>query len=160
MKCLLIGGAPSVGKTGTIFRLTEKLISNGFVIVAGAIPSTLKDFKVVLEGKNKLDATVRVIINSASDQTIIIEDFKSFFDSNGNYDLLISSIRDDDFWPRNEFFQIMNLKSETDVTLEIPLAKITRRGDNFETALAWYQTRIDRLLTHVLNNNPFDLNVI
>lgn len=155
MNCLLLGGAPSVGKSESIYRLTKYLLLNGFVDVTSTVPSTFKDFRAILEGKNKNGKQIRIIINTPTDTEVIICDFKAFFDCNGNYDILISSVRDDDFWPRNGFFRTMNLYN--DFVLEIPLAKITRRDYNFKKALNWYQEKIDKLLIHTLKNNPFDL---
>ena len=157
MECLLIGGAESVGKSETIYRITKNLIKSGFIIVAGTFPSTFEDFRAVLEGKNTEGKTVRIIINSPTDTVIIINAFKDFFDNNGNYDILISSVRDGGFWPRGDFFNIMNISKPKDFILEIPLAKITRRGTNFDTALDWHQRKMDDLTNHILTNNPFNL---
>ncbi|KOS05533.1 hypothetical protein AM493_05415 [Flavobacterium akiainvivens] len=158
MECLLIGGAQSVGKSETIYRLAQRLIRAGFGIIAGTLPIPFSDFRVVLEGSNKYGKKIKIIINSPTDTDIIINDFKVFFDSNGgSYDILISSVRDDDFWPRPQFFSIMNISTPKDFILEIPLGKITRRGLNFPVALAWYQQQNDFLIDHTLSNTPFDI---
>lgn len=157
MDCLLIGGAQSVGKSETIFRLTNRLITKGFIVVAGVLPTTFADFKVVLEGLNLNGKKVRIVINSATDTVDIINHFKSFYNNNGNCDILISSIRDDNFWPRQDFFTIMNINSTKDFILEIPLAKITRRGANFNVALNWYENQLDILVDHSLTNLPFQI---
>lgn len=155
MNCLLIGGAPSVGKSQCIYRFTKHLISNGFIDITNSVPQVFKDFKAVLEGINKNGKQVRIIICTASDTVKHINNFKKYFDENGTYDILISSVRDDNFWPRKDFFRIMNINEEG--ILEIPLAKITRRGSNFNTALKWYQNKIDQLVLHTLHNKPFDI---
>ncbi len=156
MENLLIGGAPSVGKSETIYRLANRLIGKGFVVVAGSIPTTFNDFKIVVEGININEKKIRIIINSPTDTVAIINDFKSFFNANGNYDILISSIRDNDFWPRRDFFRIMGI-SENENLVEIPLGKITRRGRNFSVALDWYKVKIDKLIDHTLSNKPFEI---
>lgn len=156
MESLLIGGAQSVGKSTTIYRLTNRLISKGFTLVSGTIPVPFNDFRVVIEGSDKNGKTIRIIINSPSDTVNLIRQFKHFYDSNGIYDILISSIRDDNFYPRADFFSIMQI-IEFQNTLEIPLGKITRRGTNFSTALNWYEQRIDKLIDHTLSNPPFNL---
>ena len=46
---------------------------------------------------------------------------------------------------------------ENDNLIEIPLGKITRRGDNFSTALKWYKNKIDKLIGHILSNKPFEI---
>ncbi|MBY8963157.1 hypothetical protein KJK34_10375 [Flavobacterium sp. D11R37] len=157
MDCLLIGGAQSVGKSETIYRLTENLIAAGYLVTAGTFPATFTDFRVVLQGPNRFGKTVNIIINSPTDTVDIINDFKSFFDANGTYDILISSIRDVNFWPRGDFFRIMGITSPKDFILEIPLAKITRRDTNFPIALNWYQRQMDNLMNHLLVNTPFNL---
>ena len=158
MNCLLIGGAQSVGKSETIYRIANDLTSRGFVLIAGTIPVTFSDFRCILEGLDKNNKTIKIIINSPSDTPQIINDFKDFYDNNGGqYDILISSIRDDNFWPRQDFFHIMNISTLTHFILEIPLAKITRRGNNFCTALNWYQIQVDNLIKHSLNNPPYNL---
>lgn len=158
MECLLIGGAQSVGKSGTIYRLANDLVSRGFSVSAGSIPARFSDFKAILIGFNKSGDKITIIINSPTDTVDIINDFKKFYDDNGGvYDILISSIRDDDFWPRNDFFKIMNITSAKNFILEIPLAKITRRTTNLPIALRWYRSQIDNLINHTLTNNPFNL---
>ena len=53
MNCLLIGGAPSVGKSETIFRIAKRLKNIGFVEIENKIPDSKKqDFRVILEGKD------------------------------------------------------------------------------------------------------------
>lgn len=158
MDCLLFGGAPNVGKSETIFRLANRLVSVGFRIVNGSIPASFNDFRVVLEGTNKTGTDIKIIINSATDTVDIINNFKNFYDSNGgSYDIMISSVRDHNFWPRNNFFRIMNINSTKDFILEIPLAKITRRDSNKIVALNWYEEQIDALVKHTLSNTPFNL---
>jgi len=107
-----------------------------------------------------LGEKIRIIINSPTDTVEIINQFKIFYDSNFNgngYNLLISSVRDDNFWPRKDFFRIMEIPSGHDYILEIPLAKITRRGENFHTALNWYSNKIDALIDDILINSPFNI---
>lgn len=157
MNSLLIGGAQRVGKSKTIYKIAKILVGNGFVVIAGVIPTTFDDFKVVLEGLDKNKQKVTIIMNSATDTSDIIKDFKKFFDKNGNYDILISSVRDDDFYPRKQFFDIMGINPNEKNLIEIPLAKITRRGGNFAIALNWYSEKIEKLIIHTLNNNPFNI---
>jgi GTPase SAR1 family protein len=157
MDCLLFGGAESVGKSETIYRLTIGLLSKGFIDISRAVPTSFADFSAVLEGLDKHGKNIRIIINTATDTPGLIYRFKRFYDSNGNYDILISSIRDDNFWPRNQFFTIMGISSASHKIIEIPLAKITRRGINFSSALSWYETSNDALNQHVLSLTPFNI---
>lgn len=157
MDCLLIGGAPSVGKSECIYRLTKYLISQGFVDVLNRVPQKFKDFRTVIEGKDRNGKSIRIIINSATDTTSVIENFKEFYDKNGTYDVLISSIRDNSFSVRIDFFKIMNISDKTYNITEIPLSKITRRDENFKTALQWFRDMIDKLIISILKNQPFQI---
>ncbi len=87
MECLLIGGAQSVGKSEAIYRLTRNLIDGGYTVIAGTFPVTFTDFRAVLQGPNRYGKIIRIIINSPTDNIDIINDFKIFFDSNGDYDI-------------------------------------------------------------------------
>lgn len=155
MNCLLIGGAPSVGKSESIYRLSVYLLNHGYTDITNTVPPEFRDFRTVLAGINHNGVLTRIIINSPTDTYAIIEDFKKFFDENGSYDILISSIRDENFYPRSEFFKIMNLEALSTSLLEIPFAKITRRGDSFDRAINWYQNKMDDLIIHTLKNTPF-----
>ncbi|MDN3621391.1 hypothetical protein QWY81_18145 [Polaribacter undariae] len=157
MNSLLIGGAQNVGKSETIYKIANNLVGKGFIAIAGSIPPAFDDFTVVLKGFDKKGQKVNVIITSATDTTDIIKNFKKFFDENGNYDILISSVRDDDFYPRKQFFDIMGINPNDKNLVEIPFAKITRRGGNFAVALNWYSEKTEKLIIHTLNNNPFNI---
>jgi len=156
MEILLIGGAQSVGKSTAIYRLVNRLVKNGFSPVAGSIPRTFQDFKVLLKGVNKNGQGIRIIINSPSDTPGCIWEFKQFLDSNGSSDIMISSVRDHDFWPRSDFFNILNLPDNGSI-IEIPFGKITRRGKNFPVALNWYETKMDSLIDKILNSTPYNI---
>lgn len=70
MNTLLIGGAPSTGKTMALVFIGNYLLSKGFQCTTGdKIPASgkRKDYKAVLEGKNSDNKNIRIIINSASD---------------------------------------------------------------------------------------------
>lgn len=157
MNSLLIGGAQNTGKSQAIYRIANTLLTKGFKIIAGSIPATFNDFMVVLKGKDNSGKEVTVIINSATDTEDIIKDFKKFFDANGIYDILISSVRDDDYYPRKEFFKIMKLNGQDDFVLEIPCAKITRIKKYRAKPLKWFADNMDTLINHTLKNNPFNI---
>jgi hypothetical protein len=152
---LLISGAPSVGKSQTIHRLTQTLLLNRFNIVVGALPPQIPpDFCIVLEGFDNTGKSIRILINSATDTPAIIQNLKDFYDNNLPIDFIISSVRD--ILPeRDDFLRIMNIQ-ETDTIIEIPLAKITRRN-TWQIALNWYQATIDNLIIHTLTNPPFHI---
>jgi len=153
MEYILIGGAPSVGKSECIHRIAKFLLAEGFLDAQNLVPHKFKDFTAILEKTNESGEITRVVINSATDTTDIIYSFKNFCEENGQFNVLISSIRDGGFWPRNEFFEIMGIDRKSGNITEFPLAKITRRGDNFDKALKWYKEKTDRLIKSVLMNN-------
>lgn len=160
MNYLLVGGAYSVGKSGSIYRLTKHLLTKGFDMVNVDNVTEFnagRDFKAILEGKNTNNKIIRILINTATDTTDIIENLMRFRDVYLPTDIMISSIRDDDFYPRKNFFEILNLDYNSKDIIEVPLGKITRRGDNFDVALEWYQTKIDQLLIRLLYNDPFNI---
>ena len=157
MDCLLIGGAQSVGKTEAVFRLTQNLLANGFNVTAGTVPATVADFTAILEGSNKSGQQIRILVNTATDTVSIINRLRQFYDNNGIVNILISSIRDHDSWPRAAFFRIMNISPATNHITEFPLAKITRRGTQFQKALSWYIQNIDPLIRRTLSLAPFNV---
>lgn len=163
MNSLLFGGDQDVGKTETIFRLTNYLLSKGFIDILGAVPAIptppnrVIDYKAIFEGTNKSEHPVCIIINSATDTTDLIWKFKHFYDQQGGKcDILISSIRDGNHWPRTNFFNIMDLNPSSPDILEIQLAKITRRNQ-FTQALNWYEEKLDLLAQHTVSNAPFNI---
>jgi hypothetical protein len=158
MKYLLLGGAPSVGKTSAIYRLAQFLLTKGYVIIEGNIPTKTADFKIVLEGLDNIGNLIRIIINSATDDKNKIEELKKLNDKlSGSIQIIISSIRDGAIWPRELFFDIMKIDNNKDVILEIPLGKVNRRGNNFPVQRTWYENTIDNLLNHTLSNSPFNV---
>ena len=106
---LLFGGSGSVGKSTAVYDTAQHFVSKGFVVIAGSIPLTIIDFMAVMEGNDKSGKNVRVIFNSATDTVRIIKNFKKFYDLHGQYDILISSVRDHNFRPRAQFFNILEL---------------------------------------------------
>jgi hypothetical protein len=146
MKYILIGGAQSVGKTGTIYRLAKYFLNcKGFIDVLPSVPKTQRDFTAILDGKDKNGEKIRIAVNSATDTPDIIQSFKELLDRNKDISMVISSIRDDNFYPRKEFFHIIGI-TEDDIDFELPLAKITRKGKNRNMALKWYKKTIDIFL--------------
>ena len=151
---LLIGGAPSVGKTEAITRIAELLRRINFTPIAGTFPPTQKDFRVVMEGIDKNGKRIRILINSATDNEQLISKLKSFYDENDSVDFVISSVRDV-FGIRDALFSIMNIRAN-DTVIEIPLGKV-RTGVNRPVALEWYQNRLDNLIALTLSNSPFEI---
>ena len=160
MNCLLIGGAEDTGKSQAIYRIATRLQANGFIIIAGSIPESFDDFRVILEGMDNKGKIVKIIINSSTDTEEIIKIFRRFFDANGIYNLLISSVRDDDYYPRKEFFEIMQLNGPDDFVLEIPFGKITRIKKYRARPLQWFANNMDNVINHILQGVPFNLPLL
>jgi len=158
MEYLLFGGAESVGKTTAIFNTAQYLLlpQNRFKVISGGVPKQLADFKAVLEGNDNTGKKVIIIINSATDTEKKVKEFKNFYDQNGSYDILISSIRDENFKPRAKFFQIFAINPASPNILEIPLGK-TRGGLGRTIALSWYAATINKLVIHTLSNPPYNI---
>jgi hypothetical protein len=162
MKTLLFGGAPSVGKSESIYRLTKKLISVGYIDKFEMVPGSFKDFTAILEKKSKNEPTILIAINTATDDIAKLNKLKKLLEDNPDVNILISSIRDDDFNPRSQFFDKSGIDETKDTIVEIPLAKITRKGDakdpksNKARALKWYMDKIDKLSFRTLANYPFN----
>jgi hypothetical protein len=166
MNYLLFGGTHNVGKSETIWRITQNLRNRRFTIVAGSIPTLpiplppipFPDFKVVLQGTDRTGKTINVLINSPTDDPTKIKELRDFLDSlNFSVDILISSIRDANSWPRQCFEIAFPINPPVDFRLEIPLAKIIRQRADFQAALTWYQQTIDLLVKHILSRDPFNI---
>jgi hypothetical protein len=159
MEILLVGGAQNTGKSQAIYRIARRLQSNGFKVTAGSLPSSFEDFMVVLKGVNINGKEISVIINSATDIEDLIRRFKGFSTLHGTYHIMISSVRDNDYYPRKEFFEIMGLNEDQDPILEIPFAKITRIRKYRSKPLKWYAEKMDKLINHTLKGAPFNLDL-
>lgn len=169
MRVLLIGGAPNTGKTNAIAMCANYLLGKGFnvincqnydgkkinlpKIVTGVNHS--KDFLAVLEGKDLNNKTVSIVLTSASDTTGII-DLNFTYLQNQNYDIYISSIRDIGI-ERKYLLKKFNFTKATPDLLEFPLAKMSRRGNNWFTAKTWYDTTVQNVLCHLLESKPFSV---
>lgn len=158
MNYLLVGGASNVGKSETIYRLAIRLLASGYSVVAGTVPTVFTDFKAIVKGNNSSGNIIYVLLNSPTDDIARIGELKQFYDESAfPINMVISSIRGEDEWQRRYVFTHMEIKPPTDFVIEIPLARITRRGINFWPALNWYQQTVDEILTRTLAGNPFNI---
>ena len=183
MNTLFISGSPNTGKTQTIYDLTAYLhnyqeydiktgyTSKGYPLTSDFFktpkPDEAKgiDFLCVLEKKIEGNKPITVLINSASDELENIENLIYLFEENSEVDTVISSIRADGFNDemRTELYDkfqklLIELGLDT-MEIEIPLAKITSKDDNFVNALRCYQKNINELVKRVLRNPPFNLQL-
>jgi len=166
MKYLFISGAPNTGKTETIYDLTVYLISQGYEIVlmgngdfVTQIPDSrtrVEDFQCVIEKKISEHITKRVLINSATDNENRINSLLEFHKNNPNVDMIITSMRDGGDAMRSFLKEKLNIIPNTDIVVEVPLAKITRKR-NLNTALRWYKKSINELVKLGLEKLHFSL---
>lgn len=169
MSVLLIGGAPNTGKTNAVAMCANYLVGRGFKVVACQnyngksinIPnvvkgnSSSKDFMAKLTGKNLNGKQITVIMVSASDVTPMID--QNFDFCNGqNYDILISSIRDIGN-ERNYLLNMFNMNVDNTNVVEFPLAKMSRKNQNWFTAKSWYDFTVQNILSHILKSKPFEV---
>jgi hypothetical protein len=155
MNYLLFGGAPYAGKSEAITRLVDYLMQQKNFVRGNFKPLPNKDFFCILDGKDKNNHSIRIIVTSASDTFAIINDYKIYCKNNFPYDIVISPIRDEGDDMRNHFFKAMNI-TNSDICVEIPLAKITRRA-NWEIAYNWYKEKIDNMINNCLEHMPFNI---
>jgi len=169
MKVLLIGGAPSTGKSNAVAMCANYFVGKGFklidcqdydgkqiklpkVVIGDKYPT---DFLAKLEGKDSNNKIISVILTSASDTSGMI-DINFNYLQNQKCVIYISSIRDIDY-ERKYLLKKFNFTNEASVLLEIPLAKMSRRNPNWYTAKAWYDITVQNILSHILNTKPFEV---
>ena len=154
MKVLLIGGAPSTGKSNAVCMCARYLINRGFVlldcqdyngqkiklptIVTGSSKPT--DFLARLDGTDKNNKKVSVIIASASDTIPIIDSSFSYFQKKA-CDILISSVRDINY-ERKYLFSKFHFQTDDKSLMEFPLAKMSRKNQNWCTAKNWCDSTV------------------
>lgn len=169
MKVLLIGGAPSTGKSNAVLMCAHYLINHGFAlfdceyyngkstnlpkVATGSNSST--DFLAKLAGTDKNNKNVSITITSASDSTGLIDINFNYLQSQ-SCDIYISSVRDLGY-ERKYLFSKFNFHSEDKGLIEFPLAKMSRKNQNWYTAKNWYDITVQNMLEHILNSKPFEV---
>lgn len=169
MSVLLIGGAPNTGKSNAVAMCANYLVGKGFSVVAcqnydaksmnipkvvnGAASS--KDFMAKLTGKNLNGKQITVIVVSASDTNQMIDQNFDFCHGQ-NYDILISSIRDIGE-ERTYLLSKFNMNVDNTNVVEFPLAKMSRKNQNWFTAKTWYDFTVQNILSHILKSKPFEV---
>lgn len=147
MKYLLFEGSSNVGKTSSINRFAHNLILNyGYNCVVGNLPpvGSKKDFQIVLENKTSNNGNKRVVVNSASDSTEIIDSANVFCNSNIPYDVIVSSCREEAHL-YTYFFTVFSISSN-DKVFELPMAKINHRNPILKSqGMRWFKNKVDIL---------------
>jgi len=155
MDYFLIGGAPSSGKSEAITRLVDYLIQQKNFVRGNLSSLSQKDFFCTLDGKDKNNNSIKILVTSATDTFQIIDRFALYAKNNNPYKFVISSIRDEGDSMRHYFFRKMNVTSN-DYCFEMPLAKITRRT-TWAVAHQWYKDKIDFILNDFIGRAPFNI---
>ncbi|MNK97105.1 hypothetical protein D3C87_1174210 [compost metagenome] len=163
MNFLLFGGQPDSGKTSTVTRLTNLLLTTpfSFTITDGIFPQVgVTDFLILLHRIVKGHSQY-VIVSSPSDDAAAINNLRDFIikhSSDKIIDIIVSSVRDID-WERGYFFTTIKI-NPTDVNVfEIPLARVTRRHSSglFAPSMNWYENTVDRIVDFIITRPPFNL---
>lgn len=162
MNFLLFGGQPDSGKTSTVTRLTNELLSPtfSFKIADGIFPPAIgTDFLILLK-RTFNEQSQYIIVNSPSDDAAAINNLRDFIvkHSDKNIDIVVSSVRDIG-WERNHFFTTLKINPTDTNVFEIPLARVTRRHTSglFTPAMSWYENTVDRLVNFIITHPPFNL---
>lgn len=167
MKILLVGGAPNTGKTETLVYIANYLVNKGFNLILCTandgnkinLPSTVsgtkqaKDFFAHFGGKNIHGKEIKITITSPSDNSDLIDKSYNFIKKNPA-DIFISSIRDIGF-ERKYFIDKFNLLEN--YFYEFPLAKMSRKNNNWFTAKRWYESTVHKIIEFILKSFPFEI---
>lgn len=167
MKTLLFGGAPNTGKTASVVYAANYLTRKGFAVLdcqdyngnAINLPRTVsganqaKDFLAYLEGRNASGKKTKITVVSASDGSYFIDKNFDFLNAHPA-DIFISSMRDigDE---RDYLLQKFNLADSG--YIEFPLAKMSRKNNNWYTAKKWYDKTVSNMIEFILCNQPFGI---
>ncbi len=169
MKVLLIGGAPNTGKTNAVAICAHYLINQSFTLldcqdingnkmqlpkIANGVNSP-NDFLARLEGFDRNKKRVSVIITSASDTDVIIDNNLKYLQKQ-NCDIYVSSVRD--IGPERKYlFTKFKFNTDNNGLIEFPLAKMSRKNQNWYTAKKWYDTTVKKMLETILGSNLFNI---
>jgi len=189
IKILLIGGAENTGKSELIRSLVvyflrnkckfeiEKVIEDSTINLKHNEDEELKELdkneiKSYIDKKDKdyfciaTKSNIKIIISTASDVEVIIDNLKKYCNKNKPYNFIISPIRDKFFddkknneyrYIRNYFIKTMSINIENVNTIEIPLAKINRKKDRRTNSLKWYKEKIFLIAQKILEQEPFNI---
>ena len=158
MKYIFYSGAPNTGKTTFLHSLTTTLIARGYNLVVLDYNLSYdpidcsRNFINIIEREN-----VRIIINTYSDYCHHIDYLKSIINEE-EIQFVISTIRDEIDPMRKYLIEKINLDiNNENLSIEIPLAKITRKENNRDISLNWYKNAINKLVINLLSTGPFKI---
>ena len=100
----------------------------------------------------------KIIVSTASDIEIIIDNFKKYCNENNPYDFIIAPIRNENDVVRDDFFRIMKINKDLKNIVELPLAKIYK-NKNYDKvkALRWYEEKIFLIAQKILEQEFFNI---
>jgi DNA polymerase III delta prime subunit len=156
---LLIGGAPDTGKTTTLNAISKKLQKNGYAQIKSQNTGMQGVDKLYfLKGKDSNGKNVSIVINTAADDVGSIKNFNNFLQQ-CSCDIIITAIRSFGKERKGILDVIKNHTNDDYFNLEIPLARITQRTVNKNTAMKWYTDTVMTLAEHILELAPFNFKI-
>lgn len=156
---LLIGGAPDTGKTTALNAISKKLQKNGYAQIKSQNTGMQGVDKLYfLKGKDSNGKNVSIVINTAADDVGSIKNFNNFLQQ-CSCDIIITAIRSFGKERKGILDVIKNHTNDDYFNLEIPLARITQRTVNKNTAMKWYTDTVMTLAEHILELAPFNFKI-
>ena len=156
---LLIGGAPDTGKTTALNAISKKLQKNGYAQIKSQNTGMQGVDKLYfLKGKDSNGKNVSIVINTAADDVGSIKNFNNFLQQ-CSCDIIITAIRSFGKERKGILDVIKNNTNDDYFNLEIPLARITQRTVNKNTAMKWYTDTVMTLAEHILELAPFNFKI-
>lgn len=152
MNYLFYGGARSTGKTESITKFCDYLISRkGYTVKSGTFPPTVtkKDFECILVKKNK-----EILIQSYTDNVKIIKGLIKLKTSNPHITDIVTAIRNENDPMRKRLLNELKTNS-SDYVFEIPLGKVVK-GTTRTNNIIWYQERILNIAKEISTLSPFN----
>jgi hypothetical protein len=111
-----------------------------------------------LKGKDSNGKNVSIVINTAADDVGSIKNFNNFLQQ-CSCDIIITTIRSFGKERKGILDVIKNHTNDDYFNLEIPLARITQRTVNKNTAMKWYTDTVMTLAEHILELAPFNFKI-
>ncbi|MBR1638052.1 MAG: hypothetical protein IJ688_01540 [Treponema sp.] len=162
MKTLFIAGNEGAGKTPVCINL-ERLIGKKYRIYHNRVSNPIGhelDFIKIFEGSTKDKRDIRIVLNSAADSHEVIdkmiEKLHLAFEGKKHTNIvLITAARNTGDSNRDYLEEeISKVCSENEI-IEFPLARLNENsGDDLRS---WYHESIDKILEHILAEEPFNL---
>lgn len=156
---LLIGGAPDTGKTTILNTISTKLQKKGYAQIKSQNTGMQGVDKLYFfKGKDSNGKNVSIVINTAADDYDSIKNFNDFVQQY-SCDIIITAIRSFGKERKGILDVIKNHTNDDYFNLEIPLARITQRTVNKNTAMKWYTDTVMTLAEHILELAPFNFKI-